>query len=248
VCRVLGLKGEGRAGEASLALGSVIDGSTWVTLEKDASLTLKHSGSGREIGIAGPALFRACLRGREQVLLPRGKLTGVPGMGARPGAEVLVATPLGAFRYGDADFVLSLDEKQLSIEIRTGQVELDSALATGNAAKAAQNGLHAKDKLRLPTGKPDPQALMARCGEKASAAEASARKLAQRDAPEPLGERAKAHVEARKAARAACTVAAAASGLVADPEARAGLWAEAVRWEGLWETIPRRGTTLGPEK
>jgi hypothetical protein len=89
---------------------------------------------------------------------------------------------------------------------------------------------------------------MARCKEAAEAAEATARRVGDRSAPEPLGERAQAHVRARRAARASCTIAAAATGLVADPAARAGLWAEAARWEGLWETIPRRGRAQAPEK
>jgi hypothetical protein len=35
---------------------------------------------------------------------------------------------------------------------------------------------------------------------------------------------------------------------VADPAAAAGLWAEAARWEGLWETIPRPTRAQAPEK
>jgi multidrug resistance efflux pump len=89
---------------------------------------------------------------------------------------------------------------------------------------------------------------MARCQAAAEAAESTARRVGDRNATEPLGERAQAHVRARKTARAACTIAASATGLVADSNARAGLWAEAVRWEGLWETIPRPRLVQPAEK
>jgi hypothetical protein len=100
----------------------------------------------------------------------------------------------------------------------------------------------------VPLGKPDAAQLLERCKAAAEQAEATARRVGDRDAPEPLGERAQANVRARKAARSACTVAAAATGLVADPAESAGLWAEAARWEGLWESVPRRGRVETPEK
>jgi hypothetical protein len=239
-CRAIKVTGEAKVGEVPVATGDLVDGEAWLTLAKGAAVALKHSTTGRELTITGPALFRACRRGREQLLLPRGTVTVVTGMGARPGAEVLIATPLGAFRYSDADFTLAIDDKKLSIDVRTGQVDIDPA-----GSKAVQSPVH---KLRLPLGKPDPVALVARCKDAAEAAEASARRVGDKTAPEPLGERAQAHVKARKAARAACTVAAAATGLVADPSDSAGLWAEAARWEGLWETIPRRNVGKAPEK
>jgi hypothetical protein len=244
-CRALRVVGDAKVGDVPLASGAELDGSAWVVLAKDASLTLKHAGTGRELAVAGPARFRACRRGREQLLLAEGKVSAGSGMGVRPGAEVLVATPIAVVRYADADFTLSLDSKKLSLEVRAGQLDIDPASAS---QKPPKTPLHAKDKTSLPLGKPDPTALLAVCKEAAENAEATARRVGDRNAPESLGERAQAHVRARKAARAACTIAAAATGLVADPTASAGLWAEAERWEGLWETIPRRGTAQGPEK
>jgi hypothetical protein len=166
-------------------------------------------------------------------------------MGARPGAEVLIATPVGSVRYADAEFTLALDRKRLSVEVRAGQVDVDPAAPPAAASKSA---LHAKDKLVIAVGKPDVPALMSRCKDAAEAAEASARRVGDRTLPEPLGERAQAHVRARKIARASCTIAAASTGLVADPVAAAGLWAEAARWEGLWESIPQVRPAQGPEK
>jgi hypothetical protein len=244
-CRALRVQGEIRQGDVPLASGAEIDGADWITLAPGASLTFKHAGSGRELAVSGPARVRACRRGREQLLLAHGKIEAGSGMGVRPGAEVAVATPLAALRYADADFTLSLDDNKLEVNVRAGQVELDPALPQQKGFKAL---LRAKDKLRLPLGKPDAPALMARCKEAAEAAEASARRVADKSAPESLGERAQAHVRARRAARAACTIAAAATGLVADPAVSAGLWAEAERWEGLGETIPRRSSASGPEK
>jgi hypothetical protein len=249
-CRALRVEGEAKLGETALASGTELDGSEWVSLAQGASVTLKHTSSGRELSLAGPALFRACRRGREQVLLARGKVTVGTGMGARPGSEVLIATPVAGVRYADAEFSLQLDDKRLTVEVRAGQVEVDAAPSAGGATspKAPKSPLRAKDKLVVPLGKPDATALMAQCQAAAQAAEASARRVGDKSAPEPLGERAQAHVRARKAARAACTVAAAATGLVADPSAAAGLWADAARWEGLWETIPRPTRAQAPEK
>ena len=247
-CRALRVVGDAKLGDAKLLSGTELDGSDWVRLGKGASLTLKHASSGRELSLAGPAIFRACRRGREQVLLASGKVTVGTGMGARPGAEVLIATPVAGVRYADAEFSLTLDEKRLSVEVRAGQVEVDAAAPVVPASKAPKGVLHGNDKLIIPLGKPDVAALMTRCKEAAEAAESSARRVADRSLPEPLGERAKAHVRARKTARAACTIAAASTGLVADPSAAAGLWAEAARWEGLWETIPHLTRAQGPEK
>jgi hypothetical protein len=249
-CRALRVEGDAKLGEAALASGTELDGSEWVRLARGAKLTLKHSLSGRELSLTGPAVFRACGRGREQVLLARGNVIVGSGMGARPGAEVLIATPVAAVRYADADFLLDLDAKRLSVAVRTGQLELDapSLAESSTTAKALKSPLRAGRKVVVPLGKPDAAALMSRCKEAAEAAEASARKVGDRARPEPLGERAQAHVHARKAAREACSIAAAATGLVADPAVAAGLWAEATRWEGLWETIPRPSRGQAPEK
>jgi hypothetical protein len=243
-CRAIRVSGEAKVGDAPLASGELLDGEAWVSLAKDASVALKHTATGRELTIAGPALFRACRRGREQVLLARGRVEAGTGMGARPGAEVLIATPLAAIRYGDAELSLLLDDKKLSLAVRAGQVEVEPQ--PEKPGKPLKSPLQAKDKLTLPLGKPDPQALMAHCKQAAEAAETSARRVGDRSAPEPLGERAQAHVRARRQARVACTVAASATGLVADPGESAGLWADALRWEGLWETIPRRGPAPAP--
>jgi hypothetical protein len=250
-CRALHVQGDAKVGDTTLSTGAQVDGTQWVTLGEGASLTLKHATSGREISIAGPALFRACRRGREQVLLARGKVTVGNGMGARPGAEVLIATPVAGVRYGDAELTLTLDAQKLTVQMRAGQIEVDSAAPSPSGKTAThppKSSFHAPEKLVLSLGKPDAALLMTRCKDAAEVAEATARKVGDRSATEPLGERAQAHVRARKAARAACTIAASATGLVADPTIAAGLWAEAVRWEGLWESIPHPGRAQGPEK
>lgn len=245
-CRALGVEGKARVGERALGSGMELDGSAWVTLEAGASLTLKHATSGREVAVSGPALFRACEHGREQVLLVRGTLRVGSGMGSRPGAEVLLATPIASARYADADFTLALDAQRLTLDVRAGRVELEPADVP--APKGSKSPLHAKDKLSLPLGKPDPERLLSRCKEAAEAAEATARNVRDRGAEEPLGERARAHVRARRAARSACAVAAAATGLVADPIARAGLWAEVSRWEGRGAAVPHAAPAAPPEK
>ncbi len=250
-CRALRVVGDAKLGEATLASGGQFDGSEWVTLAAGASLTVIHPASGRELSLAGPALFRACRHGREQLLLARGVVTVGTGSGARPGAEVLIATPVSAVRYGDAEFTLKLDDKKLSVEVRAGQVEIDAASTSNSAkipAKRLKSPLHANDKLVVPLGKPDPIGLMATCKATAELALETARKVGDRSASEPLGERAQANVRARRAARVACTIAAASIGLVADATVASGLWAEAARWEGLWEIRPQLIPARAPEK
>jgi hypothetical protein len=242
-CRALRVVGDAKLGQAPLASGAELDGAEWVTLGDGASLTLKHASSGRELAVSGPALFRACRRGREQLLLARGTIQAGAGLGVRPGAEVLLATPVAAVRYGDADFKLVLSEKALVADVRAGQLELDSA-----SDQPLKSPLRAGDKLRVPLGKPEPAALMARCQVAAELAVLTGRKVGEPNAAEPLGERASAHVKARRKARSTCTIAAAAIGLVADPAESAGLWADAARWEGLWESIPRPARANTPEK
>lgn len=244
-CRALRVTGEAKVGDKPLASGAALDGSEWVSLAKDAQLTLKHAQSGRELAVAGPALFRACRRGREQLLLARGSVVATAGMGARPGAEVLIATPVAAVHYADAELTLELSETSLSIAVRVGSVEVT---ALPPPKKALKSPLKPRDKLRLPVGKTDAARLIADCKAAAEQAEQLARRVADASATEPLGQRAQAHVKARKSARASCTVAAAATGLVAEPATSAGLWAEATRWEGLWESTPRRGRAQAPEK
>jgi hypothetical protein len=246
-CRALRVSGEARLGEsgALLETGSLLDGSAWVALGEGARLTLKHTASGRELAVAGPARFRACNRGREQLLLALGTVTAVAGQGARPGAEVLIATPVAAVHYGDAELTLRLDAKQLRLAVRAGSVEVEPRPAP---KKPTKNPLRSNDELTLRLGKPDAAELVSACKSAAETAEAAARRVAEPSADEPLGERAQAHVRARKAARASCMVASAATGLVADPAESAGLWAEATRWEALSESVPRRVRAQAPEK
>jgi hypothetical protein len=245
-CRALRVTGEAKLGDGGGALesGSLLDGSQWVTLGEGARVTLKHTASGRELALAGPARFRACSRGREQLLLARGSVTAVAGPGARPGAEVLIATPVAAVHYGDAELSLLLDAKRLRVAVRAGSVEVEPLPIP---KKPIKSPLRANDELTLSLGKPDVTELMSACKAAAEAADAAARRVAD-GSSQPLGERAQAHVRARKAARASCTVAAAATGLVADPTESAGLWAEAVRWEAVWESIPRRARAQAAEK
>ena len=54
-------------------------------------------------------------------------------LGVRPGAEVLIATPLGAVRYGDAALDLSLDAQGLRVRVKQGEawVEPEERALTG---------------------------------------------------------------------------------------------------------------------
>lgn len=235
-CRIVAASGQAMLGADPLAVGTLLDGSAWVSLEQGARLTLKHVESGRELSLSGPARFRACHRGVEQLLLARGTVTTTAGAGARPGAEVLLATPLAALRYTDAELSLTVDERSLAVTLRVGRAELEPSAALPGVARQT---LAARKEQRWSSGSSDASALMAACGRAAGLASAAAQRVAERSSAEPLGKRAREHVRARRAARTSCAVAAAAAGLAADPQASAGLAAEAQKWETLWETIPR---------
>jgi hypothetical protein len=231
-CRVLRLSGSARRGSEPLTANALLRGEEWLSLDDGTSLTLKHSTSGRELSLEGPARVRACQRGREQILLTRGKLHTTATTGARPGAEVLIATPAGAVRYADAELELDLSAKRLRLDVLVGRADFEPA---GGGAKS----LGPKQKLNLPVVTPDAASSMQRCREAAEAAQNAARRVGEHGSSESLGERAQAHVRARKAARSACTIAAAATGLAADPAEQARLWDEAARWEALWESFPK---------
>jgi hypothetical protein len=243
MCRAVRVVGDAKVDGRPLISGAELDGAEWVELGAGASFALQHTQSGRELLVSGPALLRACRRGREQLLLARGTVQAGGGLGVRPGAEVLIATPVAAVRYADAELELVLSERALRLEVRAGQVDVDSA-----TDRALKSPVRAKDELTVPLGTPEPAALMSRCQSAAEHAVITGRRIGDRSAAEPLGERASAHVKARRAARSACTIAAAAIGLVADPTRSAGLWAEAARWEGLWETVPQPVRTKPAEK
>jgi hypothetical protein len=219
-----------------LAVGTVVDGSAWIDLPDKSEVWLKHPPSGRELNVFGPGRVLPCRGGREELVLASGKVTTSTGAGVRPGAEVLIAMPEAALRYGNAELVATSRAGKLALEVRAGETWVDAA---DPAVKLKENPLRPKGKLSL-RAKLGAEALVNRCHELAEAAAESARRVLSRDADGgPLGQRAATQVRDRRAARAACSIAAAATGQVADQGERQRLWGLVERWDTVWQAVPR---------
>jgi hypothetical protein len=221
-------------GGGPLVSGALVDGSAWLELPDKSEVWLKHPPSGRELNVFGPGRVLACRAGREELLLASGKVTTSTGAGARPGAEVLIATPQAALRYGNAELVATTRDGKLALEVRAGETWVEAA---DPAAKLKTNPVRPKGKLSL-RGKLGAEALIERCHVLAEAAAESARQVLSPKADSGLGERAATQVRDRRSARAACSIAAAATGLVADPGERQRLWGLLERWDQVWQAVP----------
>jgi hypothetical protein len=243
-CRALSVTGKVHplGSDQLLKSAGTLDGRTWLELDKGARMTLRHSRSGRELVVTGPGLVLACRDGEEQFLLAKGGIDTTMGPGARPGAEVLVATPLGTVRYGDASAEIRATGRRVDILARAGMVTLEAA--SGAKLKGPAR-LVPKSKATI-TGNPAPEALVEACEELAKQAEGLARDVISGSGAGPdggpggksLGERAAAHVTARQKARGACTTASAAAVLA--PEAdRAGLMRRVAAADQRWKAVPR---------
>lgn len=229
-----------RHGSGAVLKGTLLDARSWIDLDKGASLTFRHVDSAREVTIKGPAYVTVCPHGEEEVLLTRGELTTTTGAGARPGAEVLVATPFAAVVYGNA-----------KLDVRVGEHGTDLAVQAGDAWLRAAPGVKLQGEEHVMSGKKahavgskaDPNRLLSECNKAAEEAAQRARELLARR-PEPdagsLGGRAAAHVRARQTARERCAVAGAAAGLTPDPAERQRQWALLGRADRLWMSVPGR--------
>lgn len=235
-CRAVRASGEIHELESRRVVrsGSPLDGRAWVELGKDAKLALRHARSARELLVTGPALLLPCVHGEEQVLLAEGRLETTSGPGARPGAEVTVASPLGSVRYADATLEIRASGRRLVVSSRAGTAEVEAAPGTKLQGKPR---LEPKQKLTV-VGEPKPERLVEACEKAATEAGNRAQEvLAGGDAGKSLGERAAAHVQARQAARGICSVASAAAATAKEPE-RARLLARVAAADGRWRAVP----------
>ncbi len=240
VCRAMSVKGPVNvAGGKALKARAMIDGSRWLDLGKDAVVSVRHTLSAREFELHGPGRAVVCPSGEEQILLANGTVVTTNGPGARPGAEALIATPFGTVVYGDARLVATLSDKKLEVKVQTGTAWVRPA---PGAKRDGPEELEPSKQATL-SGTLDTQDLLSRCQKAAEETARRARavidKPTKKDAGS-LGERAAAHVQARKAARAACATAAAAVGRTSDPAQLQRLWAQLEQAERLWRAVPHR--------
>ncbi len=238
-CRALAVAGKATTEGVPIRVGDLLDGEHWVVLEAGSSVALRDTLTSRELKLIGPGLELPCRHGAEQVLIAQGRLSTSTTLGVRPGAEVLIATPAGTVRYGDAAIELEFGPKGLHVRVKEG----DAWLEPENLGQPPfKNPLHNPSQASLPPSKATASELVEACNAAADTAAESARRVLAAgtpQAPASLGARAAAHVRNRSAARAACSIAAAAAGSVTDPAARQSLWDSITHADEVWQSVPR---------
>jgi hypothetical protein len=236
-CRALAVRGKVTRGEdhSSLRTGDALDEAPWLELNEKSTLVVKHAESGREVTFAGPGLVRPCYQDSEHFLLHHGSVTSAAGMGARPGAEVILSTPLAAIRYGDAWLEAQVKDDRVTVLVKQGTAWIEGDEPEPAPEAVTEGGTATRE------GKPpDVKALVERCERTAAAAEA--RGLAVLDSRaerRTLGVRAAEHLRARQAARKACGIAAAAIGGREQGRSRAELSHRLEAADDQWRRTPR---------
>jgi hypothetical protein len=232
-CRATSLTGSIQRGGAPLLAGMTLSGPPALELAPGATLHLTHALSARQWSVSGPARLIACDDGAEEIVLARGSLRTEPGSGVRPGAEVWVGTPYGSLRYADASAELSVNERELRVQVSSGQVWFSPV-----AGDAAERPL-SKGSVRFAASphRLSSELARARCGTDAERAEQLAKALLGAST-QPLGARAAEHVRARQRAHTSCASALAAA-LADDREPRpeAG-YAALARYDEMWRAVP----------
>ena len=238
-CRALVVTGVATIDGSPLAPSAVLDGERWVELAAGSSVALRHTQTSREFRLIGPGHALPCRNGSEQILLADGQLSTSANLGVRPGAEVLIATPDGFVRYGDAALDLEFGSKGLRVRVKQGEAWVEpEARGKPRFKNPVRSGADAW-LMRSPA---KPQALCDACESAAQAAEASARRVLDGEGAgggDSLGARAAAHMRERAKARTACAVAAAATFSERDPATRQRLSASVAHADALWQSVPR---------
>jgi len=233
-----------------LAQGELLPEEARVELAADTQLSVQATVSTREIAVRGPATVVACVDGEEALRVSYGRVSGYPGMGVRPGADVWIATPLGVVRFNDAQIEVAVagpSGERLDVKLPGGKANFMPAPGVRVAGSADAGVL---DELIIPPGStffvdrpttPLPRLLrelVGACRTEAEAAREAAVRVLESGAssdPGQLGQRAFAHVRARQRARAACEVARAAGALkpgALDSQMLAQLAASDAKWKG----------------
>jgi len=215
-CRAIDVKGRvADESDQPIATSASLDRAVWLDMGPKAILAVKDTETGRELVFTGPGRVRPCVGGEERFYMARGEVRTTAAAGARPGAEVLVATPHGVVRYGDARLDIKASPGEISIRADMGDAwfEVPSADGSGITEEKIATG-----KRLLRKGLTvDVKALVSTCEATAKVAEERARivlKPGPTERATPLGERTAEHMRARRTARFACALAGAALGTV----------------------------------
>jgi hypothetical protein len=200
-----------------LVQGDLLAPRAQLELASGAEVTVQSTVSTREIALEGPAVAEACPLGEEEIRLSRGKVTGFPGMGVRPGTDVWVATPLGVVRFNDAKLTIEVSGAtagKLEVVLLAGQARFVPAFGT-SAFRSSEDG-GAPNDVPIRAGAPFvvERAGRARivdmvsvCSSQSESAERAARAVvapAGDASMSALGDRAFAEVRAKQRARASC--------------------------------------------
>ena len=237
-CRALLVTGKASVEGAPIVIGAVLDGEHWAVLEAGSSVALRHTVTSREFKLIGPAKVLPCRGGAEQLLLSAGQLSTSANLGVRPGAEVLIATPLGIVHYGDAALDVEFSAKGLRVRVKQGEAWLEPEKAGKPPFK---NPVGSGAEARL-SGRPlSAEELVNACQTSAEHARDAAQLVltaGQIGAQTSLGARAADHMRARAAARSDCAMAAAALGSLEDPAESQRLSAAVAHADDLWRSVP----------
>ena len=240
-CRVLSLKGEVKGPSGPVPNGGVLYGTEWLELGKGSELSLRHTGSTRELTVKGPGKALPCLDGDEEVLLVEGTIETGSGAGARPGAEVVIYTSFGTVSYGDAQIAIRASKGRIEIASSKGEAWIRPT--RGVTRKGPEKLVGGNDKATL-TAAVRPEAALQDCERAAGEAESLGRAVFS---PAPadggtLGDRAAAHLVARKTARAACGSARVGIAGEADAEKRKGLEDRLAKANQQWQAVGPPGS------
>lgn len=218
---------------ATLAAGGVsptLDVRDWITLPEGGRVTLKSSGTGREMTWLGAARARPCAE--EVALLAEGSVHAIPGAGEGPGSEQWVATPHLALRWATGAHRARVDAGATTLDVTAPGVsawiaEDVTAIAEAGAPRVARPDAGADDGFlrlaaghlvlgwkRAELGAGAIERGLVSCEQAAAAAKAIADEMAKAGSPRPR--LAEMHVTARGVARASCAVARARVGPGAD--------------------------------
>lgn len=237
-CRAIAVSGGVRTKKRPVLTREPLNGEEWIELQAKSRLDVKHTSSGREYSIYGPALALPCRGGSERVVLTRGKIATSVGVGARPGALVVIATPFGIARYGEATLNVKVESRRARVQVETGAAWLAAAEGSKLVGKERLIGPKAEARLQASGDKFEPKKLVEACEREAQNAKQQAEDLIRHSRAPKLGERARAHMQQRSAAREACLAAEAATKLAREPAESAALEARVTRANLGWSQLP----------
>lgn len=231
----MSVTGRARLGSGDpLNRGERLAGNEAIELDAGSQLHFKHTSSGREWTVRGPARLVPCVEGEEEIILALGSLRAELGAGVRPGAEVMVGTPFGSVRYAHAQAEVAVSDAALALTASAGEVWLEGAEPAPELRVSGSLRRGRSERLK-------PVTAVERCARAAAESETHAERLLAAG-ESGLGQRAALHVRARKLARARCASATATVLQLAPPSELAAKLRELDVHRRTWRRVPASKT------